>query len=151
MLLLIVASAFIAGSAYVVAQLTTQPERERRSLVRRAASYGAVRITATREERLSLRERVLVPASAKIAGVVLRMNRRESLEHVQQRLLAAGMGTVSPSGYLAAKGFLAGGGGLFGLVIWFVAGGGCGLSLLVCLALAGWGGPRSLRGAPGPP
>ena len=147
MLLLIVASACVAGSAYVVAQLTTQPERERRSLVRRAASYGAVRLTATREERLSLRERVLVPASAKIAGLVLRMNRRESLEQVQQRLLAAGMGTVSPSGYLAAKGFLAGGGGLFGLVIWFVAGGMLGFALMIALAAMGWIAPGYVVGA----
>ena len=43
MLLLIIASACIAGSIYVVTQVATMPERERRSLVRRAASYGRAR------------------------------------------------------------------------------------------------------------
>ena len=44
------------------------------------------------------------------------MNRRESLERVQLRLLAAGMSAVTPSSFLATKGFLAAAGGLFGLV-----------------------------------
>jgi hypothetical protein len=78
-LFLIIASACLAGSAYVATQLVTAPERERRLLVRRAARYGAPRVTAAREERLSLRERVFVPMSARLAGLVLRMNQRESL------------------------------------------------------------------------
>src|SRR5437660_394644 len=40
MLLLIVASAFLAASVYVATEVVTAPERERRSLVRRAAGYG---------------------------------------------------------------------------------------------------------------
>ena len=46
------------------------------------------------------------------------MNRRENLEQVQQRLLAAGLRSVSPSSFLATKAVLAVGGGFFGLVIW---------------------------------
>ena len=47
MLLLIIASMCLAGAAFVVGQVVTQPERERRSLVRRAASYGSVRIATS--------------------------------------------------------------------------------------------------------
>ncbi|MDX6485795.1 MAG: tight adherence protein [Gaiellaceae bacterium] len=147
MLLLIVASACIAGSAFVVGQLATQPERERRSLVRRAASYGAPRVHAPREERLSLRERVLAPASARLAGVMLRMNRRENLEQVQQRLLAAGLNTVSPNGFVAFKGFLAGAGGVFGLFIWVVTGSTAGFLLMVGLVAVGYVAPGYVVGA----
>ncbi len=139
MLLLIVAAACLAGFAYVVAEVVTLPERERRSLVHRAARYGAVRVAAAREERLSLRERLLVPASARLAGLILRLNRHESLEQVQQRLLAAGMGTVSPSGFLAAKGVLAGVGAVFGAFVWFGTGGGMmGFVLTIALAVGGY-------------
>lgn len=146
MLFLIIASACLAGSVYVVTQVVAQPERDRRMLVRRAARYGAVRATATREERLSLRERVLVPMSGRLAGLVLRMNRRESVERVQQRLLAAGMGAVAPSSFLATKGFLAVGGGLFGLVIWVSSGKTIGFVFLACCAAVGWWAPGFLVG-----
>src|SRR6476646_386459 len=133
MLLLIIASMCLAGAAFVVSQVVTQPERERRSLVRRAARYGSVRIAANREERLSLRERVVVPATSRIAGAMLRLNRRENLEQGQQRLLAAGLASVSPSGYLAGKGILAGTGALFGLVIWVSLASTAGFMLMLAL------------------
>jgi tight adherence protein C len=146
-LLLIIASACLAGSVWVVTQVATQPERERRALVRRAARYGAVRVATARDERLSLRERVLVPASARVASLILRMNRRESLEHVQQRLLAAGLSTVSPSGFLAAKGLLAGVGAFFGLVLMVSTGGGLGFVLAVCMGVLGWMAPGFFVGS----
>jgi tight adherence protein C len=146
-LLLIIASACIAGSIYVVTQVATAPERERRALVRRAARYGAVRIAAAREDRLSLRERVLVPGSARVAGLVLRLNRRESLEQVQQRLLAAGMNTVTPSGYLAAKGLLAGVGGFFGLLLFVGTHSAMGFLLMIGFAAGGWIAPGFVVGS----
>ena len=146
MLFLIIASACLAASVYVATQVATQPERERRLLVRRAARYGAVRVTAAREERLSLRERLLVPMSGRLASLVLRANRRESVERVQQRLLAAGMSTVAPSGYLATKGYLAAAGGAFGLFIWIVSGKTLGFALLLCFAILGWSAPGFLVG-----
>ena len=102
MLILIVASACLAGAALVMTRVATQPERTASALVRSAARYGAVRIAAARENRLSLRERVLLPVTGRLAGLdAPRSTARESLAQVQQRLLAAGMSTVSPSGYLA--------------------------------------------------
>jgi tight adherence protein C len=147
MLLLIVASACIAGAAYVLGQVATQPERERRSLVRRAASYGAVRISSGPEERLSLRERVVVPAAGRIARAMVRLNRRETLEIVQQKLLAAGLNAVSPSSYLATKAMLAGVGGLFGLVMWASTGSALGVFLLIGLLGIGWIAPGFVVGS----
>jgi tight adherence protein C len=141
MLLLIIASACVAGSAYVVSQVATLPERERRSLVRRAATYGSARVVAGREERLSLFERVLSPLAARMARLMLRVNRNENLDRVQQRLLAAGMNGVSPNGFLAGKGFLAGAGGLFGLVLWLGTGSGLGFVLMLGMATLGYIAP----------
>jgi tight adherence protein C len=147
MLLLIIASACFAGAVYVLGQVATQPERERRSLVRRAANYGAVRTAAAREERLSLRQRVVVPAASRIAQAMLRMNRRENLEHVQQRLIAAGLASVSPSSFLATKAVLATGGALFGLVIWVGTGSAMGFFMLVGFAGIGYMAPGFIVGS----
>ena len=141
MLLLIIASACFAGSVFVLGQVATLPERERRSLVRRAANYGAVRTAAAREERLSLRERVVVPAASKIARAMLRLNPRENLEHVQQRLLAAGLSAVSANSFLATKALLAVLGGLFGIALWASLGSGLGILILFSFAAIGYIAP----------
>jgi tight adherence protein C len=145
-LLLIIASACLAGAAYVLGQFATAPERERRALVRRAASYGAVRLAGVREERLSLRERVVGPAAARCAKLMLRMNPRENLERVQQRLLAAGLGTVSPSSFLATKGFLAAGGAVLGILFWIGTGSGMAIPLILALAAGGYIAPGYVVG-----
>jgi tight adherence protein C len=146
MLLLIVAAVSLSASVFVATQVAGLPERERRSLVRRAARYGAVRLPSAREDRLSLRERVFVPLSGRVARLALRVNRRESLEQVHQRLLAAGMGTVSPSGFIAAKVLIAGAGGLCGLLFWVGAGGSVGFMITVALAAAGYVAPGYVVG-----
>jgi tight adherence protein C len=137
MLLLIVAAACLAAALFVGAEIATMPERDRRALVRRAARYGTPRLAAQREERLSLRERLLVPASGRVAGLMLRLNRHETLEKVQQRLLAAGMGGVSPSAFLSIKGVLAGVGALFGVVFWAATGGGAMGALFMLVSAVG--------------
>ena len=53
MLLLIIASACLAGAAFVLDTGRDPPERERRLLVRRAARYGAVRTAAPRRAPLA--------------------------------------------------------------------------------------------------
>ena len=146
MLLLIVASACLAGAVFVVGQLVTAPERERRSLVRRAASYGTVRLPGSREERLSLKERVVGPLATRLAGFVLRMNRRENLEQVQQRLLAAGLSGVAPRSFVAAKGALAAGGGGLGLILLLATRSTTGFLLMVGLAAGGYIAPGYVVG-----
>jgi len=145
-LLLIVASACLAGAVFVVGQLVTAPERERRSLVRRAASYGTVRLPGSREERLSLKERVVGPLATRLAGFVLRMNRRENLEQVQQRLLAAGLSGVAPRSFVAAKGALAAGGGGLGLILLLATRSTTGFLLMVGLAAGGYIAPGYVVG-----
>jgi tight adherence protein C len=138
MLFLIVAVGLLALSVFLVSEVVTLPERQRRALVRRAAHYGAERTAPATRERQSLHERMLVPVSGRIAGLMLRLNPRESLDQVQQRLLAAGMRDVSPSGFLAAKAILAGVGLVLGLVLFAVAGAQTGVLLTLAFVAGGW-------------
>jgi tight adherence protein C len=146
MLLLIIAVALLAFSVFLVSEVVTLPERQRRALVRRAAHYGAVRSAPQTKERLSLQERLLVPVSGRLAGVMLRMNPRESLDQVQQRLLAAGMRDVSPSGFLAAKAILAGAGLVFGLLLMTFAGARTGVLMTLAFTAGGWIAPGWIVG-----
>jgi tight adherence protein C len=146
MLILIIASACLAGATFVLGQVATAPERDRRALVRRAAAYGAVRIHDGREERQSLRDRVFLPAVSRLARLMLRVNRRDSVELVQQRLLAAGLGHISPNSVLAVKGFLAGTGAFFGLILWLGTGSGMAFLMLLGLVAAGYIAPGYIVG-----
>jgi len=110
---------FLAASAYLVGEVVTQPSRERDRAVRRAATYGRNRVATTGLERLRFSERVLVPATARLAQLALRLNPRTSLDSISTRLLAAGMGrSVTPTAFLAMKGA----GALIGGVVGFVLG-----------------------------
>jgi tight adherence protein C len=147
MLLLIAGVCLLALSAYLVSEVVTLPERQRRALVRRAAHYGAVRVAPSGRERTSLHERMLVPVSGRLASWMLRLNPRESLDTVQQRLLAAGMHDVSPSGFLAAKAILAGVGLLFGLLLTSIAGVQTGLLVTLACVAGGWIAPGWIVGS----
>jgi tight adherence protein C len=115
---------FLAASAYLVGDVVTQPARERDRAVRRAATYGRHRVTGGGLERLRFKERVLVPATARLAQLALRLNPRATLDSIAAKLLAAGMGrTVTPTAFLAMKGAGAIGGVFLGLAIGASAGG----------------------------
>ena len=117
--LLFLAVLLLAGAAYLVGEVVTLPGRERDSAVRRAATYGSSRVATTSLERLRFRERVLLPATAKLAGVAMKLNPRTTVDTISARLLAAGMGrTVTPTTFLALKAA----GGLVGAVFGFVVG-----------------------------
>ena len=109
----------LAVSVYLVGDLVTQPARERDRAVRRAATYGRHRAAATGIERLRFNERVLVPATAKLARLALRLNPRTTLDSIAVKLLAAGMGrSITPTAFLAMKG----GGALVGAVLGLLSG-----------------------------
>jgi len=116
--LLFLAILMLAGAVYLVGEVVTLPGRERDRAVRRAATYGRSRVTTSGLERLRFRERVLMPATTSLAGLVLRLNPRVTLESSAARLLAAGMSRkITPTAFLAMK--AAGGlvGGVFGFAV----------------------------------
>ena len=116
--LLVLAVLMLAGAVYLVGEVVTLPGRERDRSVRRAATYGRSRVMAGGLERLRFRERILMPATVSLAGLVLRLNPRVTLESISARLLVAGMSRkITPTAYLAMK--AAGGlvGGFFGFAV----------------------------------
>ena len=134
MLLLVLAIASLAGAVYLIGELLTQPVRERTGSILRAATYGRPQKVAGPVDQ-SLKVRALVPLKEKIARAVLRVNRKYTLEQISFRLLGAGLGrSVSPTGFLAAKGVF----GVVGLVIGIVVGASSsGLSALLFAAALG--------------
>ena len=123
-MLLALAVLLLAAAGYLAAEVVTQPSRERGRAVRRAATYGNVRVGNTGLDRLRFRERVIGPGTARLAGFALRLNPTVTMESIAARLLAAGLGrSVSPTQFLAAKGAGAVVGGFAGLMLGTVAGG----------------------------
>jgi tight adherence protein C len=138
MLMLVVALLCLAGSVYLIAELVSLPAKERMLSFRRAAAYGK-RFSKRESLQGSLRTRALGPAMEHAARTVLRINKKMTVENVQLRLLSAGLGRrVSPMAFLAAKGFAAIGGLLFG-VVFFGASSGLGVGILVGFAAGAMG------------
>jgi tight adherence protein C len=135
-MLLIFAIAAVGGAVFFIAEIATSPMRIRRELVHRAANYGRVR-TVTGKEMPRLRERALDPFVGKVAGLVLRVNPRLSVEAVSHKLMAAGMRKTSPMTIIGAKGILGVGGLVFGLVLGTTAT--PKYALFVAIALGGMG------------
>jgi tight adherence protein C len=141
MMLLLIAFACLAGAVFLVGELVTLPARERERSIKRASNYGFVRIASPLDNQ-RLRERALEPLRESLARWVLKVNPKTSMEAISLRLLGAGLGRrLSPTGFLAAKGFLAAGGALFGLMLTTISGSGMGLVFMVALGAAGFLAP----------
>ena len=141
MMLLFLAFLCLAGAVYLIGEVATLPSRERERSIRRASSYGFVRIASPLDAK-KFRERAMEPMRESMAKWVLKVNPRTSLESISLKLLGAGLGRrITPTGFLAAKGVLAATGALVGLLVSSMAGSATGLIFLVGLAAAGFFGP----------
>jgi tight adherence protein C len=136
-LLIVFAILFLAGAAYLIGEAVTAPAREREGSVKRAANYGKIR-AALGEREQPFRERVIGPARDRLARLVLRVHPKTSVDGVRSRLLAAGLRTVSPTGFLAGKAAVGIGGLLLGMLLGGASVGGAGV-LLFGLAFGGIG------------
>jgi tight adherence protein C len=118
----------LAASLYLIAEAATAGARQRTLAVQRAARYGQFRRAAL--DQAKFRERVLAPATVKLARITLKLNPRTTVESVESRLMNAGLGRkISPTAFLAAKAAM-GGAGVFG---GFVFSGMLGVPLAVVL------------------
>lgn len=141
MMLLIIAVACLAGAVFLAGEVATLPSRERARSMRRATTYGFIRIASPLDQQ-RLRERAFEPLRETFAKWVLKVNPRTSMEAISLRLLGAGLGRrISPTGFLAAKGFLAVGGALMGVLIVSVTGSGLGLLFMGALGAGGFIAP----------
>jgi tight adherence protein C len=141
MMLLIIAVACLAGAVFLAGEVATLPSRERARSMRRATTYGFIRIASPLDNQ-RLRERAFEPLRETFAKWVLKVNPRTSMEAISLRLLGAGLGRrLSPTGFLAAKGFLAVGGALMGVLIMSATGSGLGLLFMGALGVGGFIAP----------
>jgi tight adherence protein C len=116
MLFLALGLFLLAASVYLVAEAATAGARQRTLAVQRAARYGQYRRPGL--DQAKFRERVLVPAMARLARVTLKLNPRTTIESVEAKLMNAGLGRkVTPTAFLAAKTGIGGVGAFFGLVV----------------------------------
>jgi tight adherence protein C len=116
-LLLLISVSALAVAAYFAAEAATAPARQRSLGIRRAATYGRVRL-ASRPGAERFGERVVDPLKARLAGWTLRLNPKASVESAAAKLLSAGMArSLSPQGFLAAKAAAAIGGLVLGVAV----------------------------------
>jgi tight adherence protein C len=116
-LLLVLAVFCLAGAAFLLGELVTLPARQRFVSVRRAATYGRMEVPSGTPDE-GVKERLITPISEWLSRWALRVNPRSSTDSVRQKLMAAGLGLrVTPTGFLAFKGFLALGGIFVGSLI----------------------------------
>jgi tight adherence protein C len=148
MLLIVLAVLLLAAAAYLLGEAATAPARERQVSVKRASTYGKFRSPLGEREQ-PFRDRVVNPAKDRLAGVVLKIHPKTTLDSVRVKLLAAGMGRrVTPTGFLAAKSAFGLGGLVLGAMFGGALAGGAGV-LLFALALGGIGfiGPDFVVGS----
>jgi tight adherence protein C len=137
-MLLLLALASLALAVFLIGEIATLPSRQRQGSIRRAATYGAGRRTVSQiASQAGLRERAITPAATSMARVVLRVSPKATLEGINAKLLAAGLGRrVSPTAYLAAKGVMAVGGLFLGLTLAGTMGGPASKGILTAAGLA---------------
>ncbi len=130
-ILLVLAVFCLAGAAFLVGELVMLPARQRFISVRRAATYGRME-TPSGTQQEGLRVRVLTPIGDWLAKWALKVNPRSSTDNVGMKILAAGMGrTLSPTSFLAIKGFVA----LVGIFLGSLVGSGRGIGGLMMGAM----------------
>jgi tight adherence protein C len=140
--LLVIAVLFVAAAAFAFSEAATYPARLKERSIRRASDYGRVRVPKRADESLRFHERVLSPASHRLAAIPLRLNPKTSVEVIGTRLLAAGLAQkLTPATFLAIKGGATIGGVFVGLVVAAVGPGASAVLVLPLFALAGFKGP----------
>ena len=139
MLLLIVGMACLGAALFLVGEIITLPARQRETSIKRAVNYGRPR-TAVAIGQDNFQNRVVFPFRTWLAGIVLRLSPKTTVDSVRSMLFAAGMGrNVSATGFLAAKAGLAITGAIGGVVLGAAVADGAGGVLLLGALLAGCG------------
>jgi tight adherence protein C len=133
-MLAILGALLLGAAAFVIAETRTLPARQRRELVKRAATYGA-RPFPGPQVRTAPRGRVLGRLITWIATFVLRLMPRTTRASLTLTLLRAGLANrISADELLAAKALFTIVGAVFGFAVGAAVGGGV-LSIVFGLGL----------------
>ncbi len=147
MILLLLAVFCLAAAVFALGEFVTFPARQRHLSLRRAATYGRVRLPSAIDRR-RFNERVVLPLGSRLASVALKLNPKSTVEGVQLKLLAAGLAQkIQPQTFLAAKAGFACTGVALGLVLGISAGPASGFMFTLMFAAAGFMLPDLLVGS----
>jgi tight adherence protein C len=141
-MLLVIAILFVAAAAFALSEAATYPARLKARSIRLASDYGRVRVPNRIDDNLRFRERVVAPASARLAAIPLKLNPRTNIEAIGARLLAAGLAQrITPASFLAVKGGSMVGAAVLGLVVAAIVSFASALVLLPVLGMLGFIAP----------
>jgi tight adherence protein C len=141
-MLLVIAILFVAAAAFALSEAATYPARLKARSIRLASDYGRVRVPNRVEDNLRFRERVVAPASARLASIPLKLNPRTNIEAIGARLLAAGLAQrITPASFLALKGGAMVGAALLGLILAAIVSFASAIVLLPVLGMLGFIAP----------
>src|SRR5579884_2523951 len=117
-MLLFLALLCIVGAVYWAGEAATYPSRLKARSVKRAVDYGRARVARGDQELLRFRDRVLVPAAAKLAAIPLKLNPKTSVDAISAKLVAAGLSQrMTTSSFLTVKGGATVGGALLSILL----------------------------------
>jgi tight adherence protein C len=105
--MLILIALLVLGSVYFLLQALTARQQQVNASMRRARFYGG---HGSRDAELgkSVSDRVVGPASEKLAGFALRLTPKGSIEETRRKLRAAGSPNANATRFLAGKALVAG-------------------------------------------
>ena len=102
----------------MVGQLLTSTQQERHRFIKRVARYGQQEETVIKPTEESLKARIVEPVTERFAKIILRINPKTTTDGVAYKLVSAGVSRrISPTTFLALKGILPIGFGLFTLLL----------------------------------
>jgi tight adherence protein C len=138
-MLLFLGALFLAAAAFVLAEIRTLPARQRRALVKSAATYGARPIPGlARRDGAVFRGRLFSQLVAWTGSIVLRLMPRTTRAMVEQRLLQAGLANrITADELLAAKGLFTVVAVVLGVLVGVAVGGAIGVLFAVGFGLVG--------------
>ncbi|MDX6481512.1 MAG: tight adherence protein [Gaiellaceae bacterium] len=141
-MLLVIAILFVAAAAFALSEAATYPARLKARSIRLASDYGRVRVPTRVDENLRFRERVLMPASSRLASIPLKLNPRTNIDAIAARLLAAGLAQrLTPASFLAIKGGATVGGLVLALLLAALVSFASAVILLPVFGMIGFIGP----------
>jgi tight adherence protein C len=138
-MLLLLGVILLGIAAYVAAEAATLAARQRRDVVERAATYGALPDNRRGARRPGSDGRLWAPFVEWVADVTLRLMPRTSRADVTDRLLRAGVANrIGADGFLGTKVLFAFLGVVLGLVIGSALGVAVGIVLAVAMGMVAW-------------
>src|SRR5579862_5157856 len=146
-MILLLAVLSLGFAVFFLGEVATDPQRRRRTAIRRASVYGLARRDGAPVDLPHFSERVVAPLVKRLAAVTLRLNPKVSADAIGSRLIAAGLATrITSTQFLALKTALALGGVLAAAVFGLSFSAAMGIVFVPALGVLGFVLPDAVLG-----